>query len=471
MRRARKGTLEAQLTESFEKARFGPVLGDGARVGVLGGGPAGSFFAFLLKRMAASIDLDVDVEVYEPRFFTRSGPAGCNHCGGIVSESLVQLLATEGINLPADVVQRGIDSYVIHMDVGNVRIDTPLHEKRIAALYRGNGPRTSEPSSVAGFDRYLQELTVARGVRIRRQLAEKIEWSQGQPTVVCPDGSRDTYDLVAVATGVNSRLTETIVADLPGVRLAKKTKTYICEFRLGRDVVEDCLGASMHVFVLDLPRLEFAALIPKGEFVTLCLLGDDVDEDLVTSFLAAEEVRNCFPGGAVPEPVCHCFPHINVRAADPPFADRLVFVGDSGVARLYKDGIGSAYRTAKAAARTAVFHGVAASDFRSNFLPACRAIDLDNTLGRAVFASSALVQRFRFSRRAMLRMTELEQRSEAGPRRMSNVLWDVFTGSAPYRDVFFRSLHPAFVGNLLWNVMAAMAPVHEDPARGSRRTS
>jgi hypothetical protein len=263
---------------------------------------------------------------------------------------------------------------------------------------------------------------------------------------------------------------ETIVADLPDVRLPEKTKTYICEFRLGCDVVERRLGSSMHVFLLDLPRLEFAALIPKGDFVTMCLLGDGVDDELVRSFLAAEEVRACFPGGVVPEHVCHCFPHINIGAADPPFAERLVFVGDSGVARLYKDGIGSSYRTAKAAARTAVFHGVSAADFRAHFLPACRAIDFDNTLGRIVFASSALVQRWRFSRRAMLRMTAREQQKAHGPRRMSGVLWDVFTGSAPYRDVFLRSLHPAFVGSLFWNVLAAVSTVRNGAAGGTRRT-
>jgi flavin-dependent dehydrogenase len=293
---------------------------------------------------------------------------------------------------------------------------------------------------------------------VKRRIVERVDWSGERPTVICPDGTRDTYDLVAVAAGVNSRLTETVVADLPGVRLAQKAKTYICEFRLGRETVDRCLGASMHVFVLDLPRLEFAALIPKGDFVTLCLLGDDVDEALVRSFLAADEVRACFPGGVVPDHVCHCFPHINVRAADPPFAERLVFVGDSGVARLYKDGIGSAYRTAKAAARTAVFHGVSAEDFRAHFLPACRAIDRDNALGRMVFASSALVQRFRFTRKAMLRMTAREQQGANGSRRMSGVLWDVFTGSAPYRDVFFRGMHPAFLASLLWNVLASLRP-------------
>ena len=110
---------------------------------MIGGGPAGSFFAFFLLQMAEAIDLDLEVELYEPRRFTHRGPAGCNHCGGIVSELLVQLLSTEGIVLPGEVVQRAIDSYMLHMDVGSVRIETPLQEKRIAAVYRGNGPRDS----------------------------------------------------------------------------------------------------------------------------------------------------------------------------------------------------------------------------------------------------------------------------------------------------------------------------------------
>ncbi|HEX6850839.1 MAG TPA: hypothetical protein VF139_05470 [Candidatus Polarisedimenticolaceae bacterium] len=458
MRASARRRLVAQWTAALEHRHDGPVLEDGARVAVLGGGPAGSFFAYFLKQMAATIDLDVDVEIYEPRFFSQSGPAGCNHCGGIVSESLVQLLATEGIRLPPGVVRRGIDSYVVHTDVGSVRIDTPIHEKRIAALYRGNGPRTSEPSSVAGLDRHLQELAAARGARIRRQLVERIDWTGGRPAVVCPDGTRDTYDLVAFAAGVNSRLAESIASDLPGLRLPGKTKTFICEFRLGRDAVESSLGTSMHVFLLDLPRLEFAAIIPKEEFVTLCLLGDDLDESLVRAFLATDEVRSCFPGGAVPGPVCHCFPHINVRPADPPFADRIVFVGDSGVARLYKDGIGSAYRTAKAAARTAVFRGVGAADFRDHFLPACRAISADNALGRVVFGVTTVFRRVRFARRAMLRMTAREQRDPSGVRRMSGILWDVFTGSAPYRDVFVRSLDPRFLAPLAGHLAASVVP-------------
>jgi hypothetical protein len=38
---------------------------------------------------------------------------------------------------------------------------------------------------------------------------------------------------------------------------------------------------------------------------------------------------------------------------------------------------------------------------------------------------------------------------------MSSVLWDVFTGSAPYREVLLRTLHPVFLCRLGWNLLVA----------------
>jgi hypothetical protein len=59
-----------------------------------------------------------------------------------------------------------------------------------------------------------------------------------------------------------------------------------------------------------------------------------------------------------------------VGAVARPFLDRLGLLGDCGVNRLYKDGIGGAYRMAKAAAKTAVFVGISAADFEKHYLPA-----------------------------------------------------------------------------------------------------
>jgi len=445
-------------------------LQDGARVGVVGGGPAGAFFGFFLLKMAKSIDLELSVDIYEPRSFAHRGPAGCNHCGGIISESLVQMLAAEGINLPASVVQKGIDSYVLHTDLGEVRIQAPRDEKRIAAVYRGNGPRDSEPVTIAGFDRHMLDMTIVQGATVIRKLVRDVAWRDDRPWLTTVEGQSEQYDLIAVAAGVNSQAFNLFTRS-PAEYCAPKTqKTFICEFHLGAEAVADRFGNSMHVFLLDLPRLAFAALIPKGDFVTLCLLGDDLDDTLVEEFLALPVVGGCFPGQVVPPVACHCYPRINVNAAVRPYGDRVVWVGDCGVARLYKDGIGSAYRTAKAAAKAAVFHGISAQDFERHFWPACRSLDTDNAIAKLIFGVTHLIQRARFLRRGVVRMTAREQARPGGAKRMSGVLWDVFTGSAPYRDVLLRTLSPVFPATLAWNVAAAsLADGRKRPDAGARR--
>ncbi|MDF3010962.1 MAG: hypothetical protein K0S03_1758 [Burkholderiales bacterium] len=450
---AKRGTHS--MASYFEGARRELSLEDGSRVAVVGGGPAGAFFAYFLQRLAESADLELEIDIYEPRLFTHRGPAGCNHCGGIVSESLVQLLASEGVNLPTEVVERGIEAYMLHMDVGRVRIGTPTDEKRIAGVFRGNGPRGSERALRVGFDRYLLDLAASSGANVIRSLVTRVAWREDRPELEHGGGARTRYDLVALAAGVNSQLLQKGCDAAPGYTFPGTLTTFICEFHLGREAIQASLGDAMHIFLLDLPRLEFSSLIPKGDYVTLCVLGHDVDEALVDAFLAAPEVKRCFPGGKVPELVCHCFPRLNVRPSAQPFADRMVWIGDCGVARLYKDGIGSAYRMAKAAARTAAFHGIAAEDFEAHYGPACRSINWDNALARLVFMATTAIQRLRPLRRGVLRMTATEQAREEVFKHMSSVLWDVFTGSAPYKDVLVRSLHPGFVASLAWNLVAA----------------
>ena len=445
------------------------ALEDGARVGVIGGGPAGSFFGYFLLKIAESVGLELAVDIYEPRFFTHSGPAGCNHCGGIISESLVQLLTTEGINLPPAVVRRGIDSYVLHMDTGDVRIKTPRDEKRIAAVYRGNGPRESESLSINGLDRYLLDLTSNAGANVVRKLVHDVAWHEGRPRITTVDRETADYDLVAVAAGVNSQALRLFTDVVPTFRAPRIQKTFISEFHLGEEAVNEWFGSAMHVFLVDLPRLKFAALIPKGSFVTLCMLGDNLDDALVESFLDSPEVKRCFPGSVVPPLACHCFPRINTAAAVRPYADRMVWVGDSSVARLYKDGIGSAYRTAKAAATTAVFHGISARDFERHFWPACRALNFDNGIARVIFGVTHAIQKMRFLRRGVLRMTATEQAQDTPTRPMSGVLWDVFTGSAPYGDVLRRTLRPGFLSALAWHVV--VGNIERESSRSYRRAS
>jgi hypothetical protein len=409
--------------------------------------------------MAKRTGLSIAVDIYEPRKFSEFGPAGCNMCGGIISESLVQLLATEGINLPDTVVQRGLNSYVMHTDLGRIMIDPSGHERRIAAVHRGAGPRGTKEAKWGSFDSFLLGLANEKGAVTRQCRVESIEWSTGKPCLKTKEGLSEPYDLVTVASGINTPFLKSLAEAPVNFKLPKTTKTYISDFFLGQETLDLYLGSSMHVFLLDLPRLEFAAIIPKGEFATVCLLGENIDKELIDAFFSDPEVRTCFPAGwHPPEGACRCAPAISTYGAPTPFADRLVFIGDAGVNRLYKDGIGGSYRTAKAAASAAIFTGVSATDFRKSFNPVCTKLARDNSIGRIIFMVTRIIQKVRVARRAVLGMAFNEQNNPSIPARMSGILWDTFTGSAPYTDVFLRTIHPVFLVRLFYESLAGVIP-------------
>lgn len=434
------------IRRMFVAPRSGPrqsalALEDGSRIAVVGGGPSGSLFTFFLLGFAQMLDLDLRVDIYEPRDFTGAGPGGCNMCAGIVSESLVQMLAIEGIDLPRSVVQRGIDAYVVSTEEGELRVATPTEEQRVATVHRGGGPRDAGGARWGGLDGYLLGLAQERGASLVRRRVKEVARRDGRPSVVV-DGTTESYDLLVGATGINSsawQLYETL-----GLR-SKRPRTvhaYVTEVRADAEEIERRFGSAMYLFLLDIPHLDFAALVPKGDFFTVCLLGREIDRALVDAFFQHPTVTRCFPPGiAVGPGQCHCGPKINVREAQLPYADRLVLVGDCGVTRLYKDGLGAAYRTAKAAAATAAFGGVSASDFRRQYLPAYRALARDNRYGVALFALVHETRRIRWLHRATLAAAAREA-DGSGARRTSRILWDLFTGSAPYRDIALRAADP-----------------------------
>lgn len=435
----------------------GFALEDGSRIAVVGGGPAGSFFSYFLLKMADAVDLDIEVDIFEPRSFHRCGPAGCNHCGGVVSESLVQILAAEGIVLPRSVVQRGVESYEVHMDVGDVAIASPVQEQRIAALYRGNGPREGEDARLESFDGFLLGLAMDWGASIAPRLITGIDWTGGRPELQFADSASAAYDLIAVATGVNSQFINLLEDHPAGFQPPKTTRGYICEFRATEAEIREILGRSVHVFLLTIPRFEFAAIIPKGEFATVVMVGEDIDEELVQAFLTDPVVQSVFPTDRIPC-VCSCRPQINLGARKRPYGDRIVLVGDSGVTRLFKDGIGAALRTGKAAATTAIFHGVSREDFRRHFWPACQAIARDNAVGRLMFATNEIMKKSRVTRRAILAMAQREQAITGARPHMSSLLWNMFTGSEPYTEMFKGTLHPGFIRHFLTSLAASLKP-------------
>jgi flavin-dependent dehydrogenase len=435
-------------------------LTDGSRVAVIGGGPAGSFFSYYALEYARRFGLEIELDIYEAKDLAKIGAAGCNHCGGIVSESLVQELATDGIIIPSEVIQRGINTYTMHTEQGTRVICAPSEEQRIASVFRGCGPRGCLDKSIRGFDNYLLGLCREKGAQVIAAKVNSLERTEDGIFVGYSKSLPKQYDLVVGAAGLNNKTLELFKGICPSYLPPETTRTYISEFMMKPADIKNSFGDSMHVFLLDLPRITFGALIPKENYVTLVLLGKDIDQNVVQSFLNSEEVRSCFPPDFPIERTmpCKCYPYINVKKGIHAYADRVVLIGDSASSKLYKNGIGAAFATGKAAASTAIFEGVGETQFEKYYAPICRDLDRDNTVGKFIFWVTRVIQKSPMLKRGVLDLVGREQASQNSAFRMSSALWDTFTGSAGYRNILRRFLHPGLLTGLTTSIIRSNVP-------------
>jgi flavin-dependent dehydrogenase len=433
------------------------TLDDNAKIAVIGGGPSGSLFSIFALKMAKMIDKKIDVTIFEPKDFTRDGPIGCNRCGGVISEHLVQTLAVEGINIPPGVIQRGINSYVLHTQRGDVYIESPADEKRIATVYRGGGPRGIKERDRESFDNFLLDCALQEGathVRLR------IDGIINNDKPVISSGGKDIMeaDLIVGAFGVNSTGWKIFEGLAMGYKKPETTSAFITELELGHETVTENFGSSIHFFLIPEPRnIKFAALIPKGRYVTLCILGKDIDQQTVTGLLNTPMARKLLPDDVMNDKFCKCFPKLSLTTAEGGFSDRMVVIGDAGSTRLFKDGIGASYIMGKAAATTAVLHGVGKEHFSRHYLPIYNRTRVDNLYGRFVYTTTSAYKNIGPLTESMVNVVKKEQQKRnEDPPRLSSILWDTFTGNETYKNIFLRGTNVMMQVKLVWEFVKAI---------------
>jgi len=424
------------------------ILQNGAQIAVVGGGPTGSFFSIFALKMAKMMEKSVHVTIHEPKDFTKDGPVGCNKCGGIISELLVQNLAVEGINLPDSIVQRGINSYKLHTQYGNVYIETPSREKTIATVYRGGGPKGIIGSEKESFDRFLLDLAIREGAAHSREKIDRIAYRNKMPVLFSGEKKIQEPDLVVGAVGVKSQTFRMFEEMGFGYRKPETVTAAIAEIYMDINRISEYFGTSVNLFLLPLKGMKFAAMIPKGTYVTVCILGQNIDHNTVKTFIDHPVVQSVLPGKGAYEIACRCLPKMNVRAPEFAFEDRVVLCGDAGSTRLFKDGLGAAYIMGKAAAKTAIFHGIGKNDFQDHYQPVYKSIMVDNLYGKFLFSVTDLHKKYKTLTSGMLGVVRKEQADPNYPKRLSSMLWDMFTGNERYRNIFFRSISLPMVYDL-----------------------
>ncbi len=451
-------TLAERRTATAARAARSIPLTDGGHVAVIGGGPAGSLFAGLICRHARQADLQITVTIYDGKDFHQYGPPGCNMCAGVISDSLSRRLAELGVGLRERVVQSRVRAFELHTRWGSAHIAAPDSGTHLVTVFRGAGPRRDGPSVLRSFDDHLLQWARHEGAHVVRQPVTRVVLpADADDRVTLEYGvgeakARAQADLVVGAFGLNTRLLASL-ADLgfgyqpPEVRQA-------CNAELVAGARHERPADRVHVFCLGVPGVSFAALTPKSDHLTMTVVGPrDIKRPDLTAMLGRPEIRAVVDddtGG----PVCHCHPSLAVRDAENAFTDRVVMIGDACCSRFYKNGLESALDTAAWAAQVAVEDGVSWDAFAKRYYPQCRRhIVGDNRYGRILFRLNDLVQHHRLLTAGHLRV--LREHSRAGDQ-LRQILWDLFTGAAPYRSILRRALSVSLQARLWWHTAAAL---------------
>lgn len=418
-------------------------LGPGSEIAIIGGGPAGSFFAHYILRYSQEAGLDLRVTIYEAKSFANKGPKGCNRCAGVLSPRFVRDLREElGIELPTTVIQNRISSYRLHSPYGVVDVSNPDTELDALSIYRGGGPRLSSFEGPVSFDDYLLKEVEHRGAKVVLKRVEQVA-IRPRPTVLV-DGETREYDLLVLACGVNSPIVRPVYSNFspPATRMMVQDELFA-----GEEAVQATLGSCAHIFIFPKSDLIFGSLVPKGAFINVSLLSRSDRLLRIDEFLAHELVRRVLPADY--RKACGCQAIAAVGPAKNPYGDGFVGIGDVSVTRLYKDGLRSALLTAREAARTAVFHGISYADFHQHYSPIGHAIARDNYFGHILFNIHHRTKNSATFLTAQERLIASEQGLPQSEQIFSRVMWGVFSGNYDYGQILRMGFSPRYAGRLI----------------------
>jgi flavin-dependent dehydrogenase len=382
----------------------------------------------------------------------------------------VRSLALLDVHLPEHVIQRRIQGYHLHARGGAVDIPTP-RDTTVYATFRGPGPLGVYPEANQGFDWWLLSEAAKAGATHLSKLVVDVRRPEGggDPFLItCRDGSTHEADVLVGAFGVNSNLVPVFEKLGFGYRAPRTVRARQGEIPLDPEFIGGVLRNRVVILAMGRRGLRFVAVTPKRQHVTVTLIGDDPSPEMMKEVLNSAELRSHFPPGwEPPERYCTCAPKMPVSGARNPVADRLVVIGDANIGRYLKNGIESSFYTAMWAAK-AIVTGTAAEHLGRRYLAQCNAAyRTDNLFGRALFRVHDLVSRSALITRAHLALAAQEQRSRAGQGTMSNVLWGLFTGNAPYRAILRQALGLRLQARLAMALARATVPALLAPARAS----
>lgn len=361
-----------------EKRIFLPFSPERAKhiesVAIGGANIAGGVAAIVLGRAGKSVVCMDFINPLEAR------SPSCTGCGGLIQEHTAQMLKDLGV--PVDkATRRNLDGYIVTLPTG----EEMIVEAPMKAVYRGHGPLHGA-NKKPGLDAYILQTALAHPtVKYQQGKIVDVDLSNGSQASVYIENMRDKplmADFFVGAFGHNKDLVNNHIVVPNGQTLdtPKTQKSTVVEFNVGDTILDTYFGSYARVLALPYDRSKkdsnilFAALIPKDHgALTMVVMGDrDITVSDTNRFISSEYFTKTLPNELVNKMretaqecrLCACSKNTITTQSPAHYLIEGVgggiLVGDAGLTRLYKDGIGAAVITAEAAA-----NAIVANDFTS----------------------------------------------------------------------------------------------------------
>lgn len=432
------------------------VLENGSRIAVLGAGPAGSFFAIHLLEQARKKGLHLKVTLIDPRIKTDqegrvTESSGCNQCAGLISPGLVRALGKSGMALPEQVRCEAFSHIWIHGLWKNFPLKVPEGDQ-ILSVFRGTLPRQN-PLAI-GMDAFLVQQALKRGAGLWQATALDLALGPaGRPSLSLVDAAGQSHwletDFTCICTGVNtsvSGLIQSFARLNPSYHAPRTRPALIFELRPGKAYLRRHIHREVHIIVSAAKGLDLdhAALIPKGDCLTIALMGKSVDRadldqrtpNLIRAFLRLPGVKDVIPRADRFPILCTCTPRMVVAPAQEAFAHRIGLAGDAFGANLYRDGLYSAFTLTRILAKTVVHRGVDAPSLGQFYRPAQLWLARDNKWGRQIMGLMQSALKSKFFSRLLYQTFATEMKSRPMDKwPMGRLLWQIGSGAADYRQI------------------------------------
>ena len=392
-------------------------LADGATVVILGGGPGGAACAIALSRRAQRLGRSLNTVIYEGKTFT--GEMHYNQCVGVLSPPIVQILEEGlGVPFPWPLVQRRIVGYVLHGESQSLELSEESEEPSYAL-------RRVE------FDAYLLEQAQLAGAQVIHSRVTDVEFHADHVIVYSESDCREA-DVVVGAFGLDQGTGSLFTRATP-----YRPPRFLDSIVTKAHPPPDCMPAGdafIHAFLPSVSQIEFGAITPKGNHLTINVAGAQVDANWMDQFLEYSPVHAVLAPlershRRNPKDWRYFKGRFPISLARHFYGDRYVLVGDAaGLVRAFKGkGVNSAILTGQWAAQTMLEVGISKRAFAESYERACREIIADLPYGRAARQLATLCRR--------LRLVDTLLVLAAGDPTLRRALFDAVSGHRPYRAV------------------------------------